>query len=121
LDVPWELTIPVPTYRPFPTQCTVGTYALEVVFSEGGSFPIWITKNPTELIHVATQTVSLVENYNFKVVATESITGLKNDLNSFVASILIPIYTTSFAILPGTEINNLTYLVAAAGVLLNAP
>ena len=42
-------------------------------------------------------------------------------MNSFVASILIPIYTTSFTILPGTEINNLTYLVGSAGVLLNAP
>jgi hypothetical protein len=79
LDTPWELTIPVPTYKPFPTQCTVGTYDLEVVFIDTGTFPTWITKNPTDLIHVATQSISLVGNYNFKVVATESITGLTND------------------------------------------
>jgi hypothetical protein len=85
LDAPWELTIPVPTYKPFPSQCTVGTYGLEVVFTGTGSFPIWITKNPTNLIHVATQDASQAGNYNFKVVATESITGLKNDLNTFVA------------------------------------
>jgi len=119
--MPWELTIPVPTYKPFPTQCAVGTYALEVVFTDAGSFPIWITKNPTDLIHVATQTVSLVGNYNFKVVATESITGLKNDFNSFVASIQTPKYATDLTIITSTAINNLTYLISDPAVVLNLP
>ncbi len=121
MDAPWELTIPVPTYKPFPTQCAVGTYALEIVLTDTGAFPSWITKNPTDFIHVATQSVSLVGNYNFKVVATESITGLQNDLNSFATAILIPLYATSLKFLPDTEINNLTYTVGSAGVLLNAP
>ena len=76
MDAPWELKIPVPTFKPFPTQCTVGTFNLEVVFTDTGLFPNWITKNPTDFIHIATQSVSLAGNYNFKVVATESITGL---------------------------------------------
>ena len=121
MDAPWELTIPVPTYKHFPTQCAVGTYALEVVFTDTGAFPTWITKNPTDLIHVATQSVSLVGKYNLKVVATESITGLQNDLNSFATAILIPKYATDLTIITSTAINNLTYLISDPAVVLNVP
>ena len=41
-----------------------------------GTFPTWITKNPTAGISIATLDNALAGNYQFRLVATDSKTGL---------------------------------------------
>jgi len=87
LDAPWTDSVPVPQYVPNPSQCLAGTYSLQVVLTDPGSFPVFINEFPTSNLVIATQDVSNVGVYNFKIRATESITGLVNDSNSFALTI----------------------------------
>ena len=67
LDEPCTKTVPVPQYVPNPAQCAVGTYSLQVVLTDAGSFPGFINEFPTTNLIVATQDVATVGFYNFKM------------------------------------------------------
>jgi hypothetical protein len=53
--------------------------------------------------------VTNVGAYNFKVKATESISGWVNDSNAFTLTILEPIYTEELVLIEGTQITDFTY------------
>ena len=86
-----------------------------------GSFPVLINQNPTTSLIVATQDVSKVGAYNFKIKATESISGWINDSNAFILTILEPIYTQALVLVPGTAITDFTYTLGDPLVTKPAP
>jgi hypothetical protein len=110
LDAPWTKYVPLPQYAPDPAQCVFGTYTFEVLYS-GSPFPAFINQHPTTQLVVATQNVGLIGDYPLKIKVTESISGLVNDIDSFVLSILEPTYTQSLELVAGTQINDFTYTI----------
>ena len=83
----------MPTYGPNPSQCAVGNYSLLVIYQDGPTFPPFINQIPTDNLIVATQDVQYVAAYNFKIRASESLSGLVNENESFLLTIQKPIYT----------------------------
>jgi len=76
---------------------------------------------PAETVRVATQIPANVGTYNYKVVATDSLTTLFNDLNTFTVTIQPPTLATDFLINAGTEIANQNYLVGSGPRILSVP
>jgi hypothetical protein len=109
LDESVTQDVDLPVYRPQPPQCEVGTFTYEVIYSD--TFPGFINQNPTDQIHVFTQTLADIGDYTFKIKATESISGLFNDADEFVLSILEPIYTQALTIVDATQIADFTFFV----------
>ena len=84
LDQPWTLDTPLPVYQQNPSLCAVGTISLALVNTDGAT-PAFISQVTLteENIRVATQIVGNVGTYNYKVVATDSLTLLTNEANTF--------------------------------------
>jgi hypothetical protein len=57
--------------------------------------------------------------YSYKIVATDSLTGLVNNQDVFAITIAPPNLTNSITIVSGTEISDLNYLVGSPQVLLD--
>jgi len=121
LDEPWTKTVLMPSFVPNPVQCVVGTYSLEVISFAVGPFPVFINQYPTSNLIVATQDVSKVGAYNFKIKAIESISGWQNDSNAFILTILEPIYTQNLVLVDGTQITDFTYTLGDPLVSHAAP
>lgn len=83
--------------------------------------PRFINEFPTSHLVVATQDVNDAGAYNLKIRARESISGLENDLDAFVLTVLEPIYTEQLILVPGTQINDLEYSIDSPKVALDAP
>ena len=64
-----------------------------VIYIASQNFPPFINKIPTDKLTVATQDVTKVGVYNLKIKATESLSGLVNEKDEFVLTIVKPIYT----------------------------
>ena len=71
----------LPSYAPFPPACAHGLYTFELFFLNDAtvSFPGFISQYPTAKIIVATQETTYLGANRFKLVATDALTGLKND------------------------------------------
>ena len=82
---------------------------------------MFINEFPTTNLIVATQDVSNIGVFNFKLQATESITGLINDTNMFTVTIQEPIYTTDLNLVTGTAIADFTYWITEAEILTASP
>ena len=121
LSSPFNLALALPVYDVYPTQCAKGTFTFEVVFVGSGSFPAFITQYPSSKINVMTQETSLAGAYNFKIKATESISGFTNTDDSFKCTIILPNYATSLSWITSTLIPDLTYMIGSTQVNLNSP
>ena len=62
-----------------------------------------------------------VGSYNYKIVATDSLTGLVNQQDAFPIVIIPPTLATDLVLVDGTSIADLTYLVSDPAVLLSVP
>lgn len=82
---------------------------------------MYINEFPTTDLIVATQDVSKIGVFNYKLQATESITGLINDTNLFTVTILEPIYTTDLTLVTGTAIADFTYWITETEILTASP
>lgn len=71
-------SLTVPTYEPTPNGCTSGTWTYSVALDPVAAFPPFITQNPTTTIDVATTNAAQSGIYNFRITATESISGFTN-------------------------------------------
>jgi hypothetical protein len=69
----------LPVYEPNPNTCPVGSYTYELQYLDSGSFPSFISQYPTTEITIQTQDTTNLGLNHFKVIATESISGLSND------------------------------------------
>lgn len=70
-------------------------------------------------MRVFTQNVSYVGLHNFKLKVTEPLTGLFNDQDIFVCTIIAPNYATALNFV--TEIPDTSYLVGSPELVLDAP
>ena len=111
----------VPTYGPNPSQCAVGIYSLEVIYEDGPTFPPFINQVPTDHLIVATQDVIHEASHNFKIKASESISGLVNELETFVLTIVKPVYTEQLVLVESTELEDLNYTITVPKVVLKSP
>jgi hypothetical protein len=59
--------------------------------------------------------------YDYKIVATDSLTGLVNQADVFQIAITPPTIATDLVIVVGSEISDLNYLVSEPAVLLSVP
>jgi hypothetical protein len=64
-----------------------------VIYEDGPTFPPFINQLPTDELIVSTQDVMHVASHNFKIKASESLSGLVNELEAFVLTIVKPVYT----------------------------
>jgi hypothetical protein len=91
------------------------------VLYSGSPFPAFINQQPTTQLVVATQNVVFIGDYDLQIKVTESISGLNNDENSFVLSILEPIYADSLVLVEGTSITDFTYTINENQVQVSVP
>ena len=70
---------------------------------------------------MATQDASLVGAYNLKIKASEPISGLINDLDVFVLTVVKPIYTEQLVLVAGTQLIDMNYSIGSPQVILSAP
>lgn len=89
LDAPWTSKTDLPVFRQNPEACTVGTISRELVFTGTGSAPGFISV-VTDQVQVATQLSSNVNTYNYKIVATDSLTSVKNEADTFTITVQAP-------------------------------
>ncbi len=92
-----------------------------VIYTVLPTFPPFINEIPTDKLTVATQDVTKVGVYNLKIKATESLSGLVNEKDEFVLTIVKPIYTEQLILISGTELNDMNYSIGSPKVVLNAP
>jgi hypothetical protein len=59
--------------------------------------------------------------YNYKVVATDSLTGLVNNANVFTITIDPPILATDLILNAATQISSQNYLVGSPALVLSVP
>jgi hypothetical protein len=111
----------VPKYGPNPSQCAVGNYSLLVIYQDGPTFPPFINQIPTDNLIVATQDVQYVADYNFKIRASESLSGLVNENESFVLTIQKPIYTEEMVLIVATALDDMNYTITFPKVILDVP
>jgi fructose-specific component phosphotransferase system IIB-like protein len=76
---------------------------------------------PVSNIHIETVTYSSIGTYNYKIVATDSLTGLVNQQNTFLISIVGPTTATDLVLVAGTAIANQNYLIGDPALLLTVP
>jgi hypothetical protein len=69
----------LPVYEPSPSTCPIGTYTYQLEYLGSGSFPAFTSQYPTSRIAVQTQSTTNLGMNHFKVIATESISGLQNN------------------------------------------
>jgi hypothetical protein len=62
-----------------------------------------------------------VASHNFKIKASESLSGLVNELETFVLTILKPVYTEKLVLVEGTELEDLNYSIYSPKVVLDVP
>ena len=64
-----SLTLNQPTFQPFPTQCTVGTYSYQLTNSSGApiSVPVFMTAFNNSSLKIETSDISLQATYNYKI------------------------------------------------------
>jgi hypothetical protein len=89
------------------------------VYTGTQTTPTFITQNPVNNIHIATQVISNSKSYPYKIVATDSLTGLVNDSDVFTITIAPPTLVSSIAIVGGTEISDMSYLIGSPQLLVN--
>lgn len=119
LDDPWALDVTVPSYQQNPVACAVGTINAVLVYTGAGAAPGFIVQDTASNINVATQDPANVGTYDYKIVATDSLTGVFNEVDVFQATIEPPTYATSLNIVPVTAIADLNYLVSDPQVQLD--
>jgi len=80
-DVLTPVNLAIPVYTPIPTDCLHDpfTYELHYIDDPVATFPTFINQYPTTAITVATQDRALLGTYNFRLVATDPLTGLQNN------------------------------------------
>ena len=82
-----------------------------MIYENGPTFPPFINKLPTDKLIVTTQDVIHVASHNFKIRASESLSGLVNALETFVLTIVKPVYTEKLVLFEGTELEDLNYTI----------
>ena len=94
-----QTTVTLPTYDSTPTGCAVGPFTYQLSYS--GTFPAWITENPTTGTNIVfgTTDTSQVGLYTFTLTATDPVTSL---VNSDV------VFTVDVSIMNITSITNVT-------------
>ncbi len=70
----------MPIYGPNPSQCAAGNFSLKVIYEDGPTFPPFMNEVPTDKLMIATQDVIYVASHNFKIKASDSLSGLVNEL-----------------------------------------
>jgi hypothetical protein len=92
-----------------------------VIYENGPTFPPFINQLPTDKLIVTTQNVIHVASHNFKIKASESLSGLVNELETFVLTIVKPVYTEKLVLVEGTELEDLNYTIYSPKVVLDVP
>lgn len=95
LATPFELTVSLPVYDTNPAACPKQPFSYQMLYLDAATFPSFITETPTTDVRVMTQNVSYVGLHNFKLKVTEPLTGLFNDQDIFVCTIVAPYYATA--------------------------
>ena len=113
LSTPYNLAVPLPQYQVTPSECASGVFSYELVSLDAIPYPTFFTQFPTTAVSVLTQDVSKVMAYNFKLKATESISGFFNDADAFVCNVILPNYATSLAWVAATKMADFTYLLSS--------
>ena len=70
---------------------------------------------------IATQDVIHVASHNFKIKASDSLSGLFNELQTFVLTIEKPVFAEQLVLVEGTELEDLNYTIVSPKVVLNVP
>ena len=76
---------------------------------------------PWKVFLIASQDVIHEASHNFKIKASESISGLVNELETFVLTIVKPVYTEQLVLVESTELEDLNYTITFPKVVLNSP
>ena len=92
-----------------------------MIFEDGPTFPPFINEVPTDKLIIATQDAIHVASHNFKIKAYDSLSGLVNELETFVLTIVKPVYTEQLVLVEGTELEDLNYTITFPKVVLNSP
>lgn len=109
LSSPFEMQIALPAYDVNPSGCPKQAFTFQMLYLDSLTFPAFITQVPTVDVRVLTQNVSFVGQHNFKLQVTEPLTGLFNEQDIFVCTILDANYATALNFV--TEIADTAYLV----------
>ena len=104
-----------------PSGCAVGTISRQLVFTGTGSAPSFITQESTGIVRVATNQVSDIGNYSYKILATDSLTNLKNESNEFAITVTDANRATDLILDATTTFADQTYLVGTTEKLLDVP
>ena len=113
-----QTTLTLPTYNSFPTGCVYGPLTYQLSYS--GTFPSWITQNPTTASNIVlgTTDVSKVGTYLFTLTATDPVSGLTN--NSVTFTVVVSIKNATSITNATTPVNQ-TYLIGSAALSMNLP
>jgi hypothetical protein len=121
LASPSSMIKSLPVFAVSPSLCSSGSFSYQLVYLDGPDFPPFITQFPASSISVMTQNTTLVGNYNFKLQATEPVSGLINQADNFTVTITPPNYATNLVWVNSTLLANITYLVGSPQVLTISP
>jgi hypothetical protein len=117
-------TFPAPTYDVFPTFCLKQTITLEVQYQETPAtpFPSFMqTQYPVSNVVVETSDNIPIGAYNFKVVATEPLSGLTNNEVKFKVVVTNSDVATVITVVSSTLVADKTYLVGNPAMLVLVP
>ncbi len=60
-------------------------------------------------------------SHNFKIKASDSLSGLVNELETFILTIVKPVYTEQLVIIETTALEDLIYTIVSPKVMLDVP
>ena len=108
-----------PSYEAYPSNCDIGFVTYQVELDPVSlPFPTFITEYPTVQIDIATTDHTTEGVYKFKVIATDMLSGLKNNDVLFEVTM---ISIKDLTLITSTEIAGQIYKVNDPALVLQVP
>lgn len=108
----------LPTYEPTPNICNSLSLVYQVELNPVATFPGFVTENPSTQIDIASTDPLDAGVYNFRVVATDSLTSLQNNEVLFQVDVVA---ISTLTLNAPTAIADQVYKVGETAIVLNVP
>lgn len=120
LDAPWTESKDLPTYTQSPAGCPTADIDLALKYVGSGSAPTFV-KEADGKIKISTQDLKNEGLYKYKIVATDSVSGLSNDEDEFTVAVVTADVATDIVPDISTYIKDQEYMIGEKELLLDVP
>lgn len=109
---------PLPVYEPTPNNCNSLALSYQVELNPVSTFPGFITETPTSQIEIASTDPLDANVYNFRLVVTDTLTGLSNNVVLFEVDVVA---ISALTLNTVTAVADQVYKVNDAEIVLPVP